>query len=219
MSELERLLGERWQRRAQAELETGIFFAQLAPRVLREVRELPVLQRISAAVSEELTHAELCRGLAVHYLGREVDWPTPRSWPEPAIEGVSPSMETALLITSMCCINETLASAYLRACHQAATVPMVKSALQTLLGDEVHHAQAGWAFLAPRVASSQFRADLTRFLPLLLDFNLSMWLERIADEVNQPDHGYLDARRLEPELRACVSDVIVAGFHHLGVTL
>ena len=206
------LLGERWQRRAQAELEAGIFFAQLAPRVMSEVREPEVVKLFANAVGEEVRHSELCLALGARYLGRALDWPVPRTWDEPTIEGVDERTETALLVISMCCINEALASAYLRACHHAATVPLVRRVLAALLEDEIHHAQAGWAFLAPRVRA----LPLAKYLPHLVDFNRSLWLDRVRDEIAQPAHGYLSPEAIAREIQLCIDEVVLAGFRHLG---
>jgi hypothetical protein len=205
-------LGERWQRRAQAELEAGIFFAQLAPRVMSELREPAIVKLFANAIGEEVRHAELCLSLGERYLGRALDWPTPRTWEDPAIQGVDERTETALLVISMSCINEALASAYLRACQQVATVPLVRRVLSALLEDEIHHAQAGWGFVAPRVRS----LPLGQYLPLLVDFNRRMWLERVRDEIAHPTHGYLAPAEIERELRRCIDEVVIAGFRHLG---
>jgi hypothetical protein len=205
-------LGERWRRRAQAELEAGIFFAQLAPRVMSEVREPEVVKLFANAIGEEVRHAELCLALGELYLGRALDWPTPRTWDEPAIDGVDERTETALLVISMCCINEALASAYLRACHRAATVPLVRRVLAALLEDEIHHAQAGWAFLAPRARS----LPLEKYLPHLVEFNRKMWLDRVRDELAHPAHGYVSPDEIAREIELCIDGVVLAGFRHIG---
>ena len=54
-----------------------------------------------------------------------------------------------------CCVNETIASAHLRATLKAAVSPLVREVIRLLLADEIDHARVGWAHLASEHVTPQ----------------------------------------------------------------
>jgi len=142
-------------------------------RIARELLETgadPVVQQIVArAVSDEVRHAEICRALARRYLARDVAWPPPGPVPLPFHGPASEALRPTLHITAMCCINETLATAWLGRSLADATAPLARAAVRALLADDIDHARAGWAHLASPHVTAQVRAQIAGWLPRLLE--------------------------------------------------
>jgi hypothetical protein len=53
-------------------------------------------------------------------------------------------LETALLVAGLCCVNETIATAWLEASLRAARTELARAANRVHLRDEIDHARLGW---------------------------------------------------------------------------
>jgi hypothetical protein len=208
-----------WKHRARSELQVGRAFAAMVP-VLRERRaSSAVIDRLERGAEEEVRHSEICAQLAETYLGEAVVRPVIDSVPLPRFDVGDEELETALLVAGMCCVNETIATAWIGACLAAAQSPLAVMANRIHLHDEIEHARLGWAHLASDAVSDATRRALGPCLPRLLEANAPGWerddLSLPAEGV--PAHGHLAADVSRGVFVAAVADLILPGFDHVGV--
>jgi hypothetical protein len=222
LSEIERqAIAGHWLHRASAELSVAISFTLLRPR-LKDVGAADVVLALAdKAIDDEQRHGELCARLAARYLGRSTDvtLPTPRDGTLPDFGTNDERMETALITIGMCCINESIASEWIRSCWQAATAPTALVANKAHLQDEIDHARLGWAHLASSAVSPALKRQLVPWIPKLLAVNVAQW--KIPDEhlptEGNPAHGHLSISDNEDVIDAAVRDVVLPGLTHVGL--
>lgn len=208
-----------WGRRARAELQVGRAFAAMIP-VLREHRATDaVIDRLKSGAEEEERHSELCLRLANTYAEGLVQRPQVDSVVLPRFDVGDESLECTLLVAGMCCINETIATAWISSCLSAAEAPLAVAANRFHLRDEIEHARLGWAHLASTIVSEANRRDLGLCLPRLLEANASGWERKdpfLPDE-GVPSHGHLPAEVSRGVFNEAVADLVLPGFTHVGV--
>jgi hypothetical protein len=129
------------------------------------------------------------------------------------------ALETALVVAGQCCINETIATAWLSACVEASTSPLALAANRLHLSEEIDHARLGWAFLASGAVSSATRSALGVCLPRLLRANVPHWKEDdpFLPPEGVPGHGHLSAGASRTVAEEAVRDLVVPGFRYLGI--
>src|SRR5687767_4919891 len=121
----------------RSELMVDRVFAAMVP-VLRDRRAAqPVLDRLERGAEEEVRHSEICAQLAETYAGVAVERPMIDSVPLPRFNVGDEDLETALLVAGMCCVNETVATAWISACLDASEFPLPKMANRIHLHDEI----------------------------------------------------------------------------------
>ncbi len=218
--ELRAGLAAHWRRRARSELRISHGFARIAP-LLADVGVAPgLIAHCWHAVGEEQAHAELCRQLVELYAGAS----------EPAIElgetvelpdfGIAdPRLTAALLIVGTCCINETLATAYIAACLDASQVPCAVHANRIHLREEIGHGRLGWAVLASPWLSTELRDALIPCLPGMLAANVPLWLRPAPHlpAAGIPGFGHPAHADVCAMITRTVHEVIVPGFAYVGV--
>jgi len=208
-----------WAQRAESELAAGVAFAAVA-RELRELDADPVvLELADQAAADEPRHAELCLRLAAAYAGAPAATPPPRAVTLPEHAGAGDALRKHLHAAGMCCINESIACAFIEVCLDDAAGPLVRAIHREHLSDEIEHARVGWAhFASPRVDAAT-RREVARWLPRLLSANLENWRSRIAwlpaDGI--AGHALPPSARCFEAARAAVRDVIIPGFAHVGI--
>jgi hypothetical protein len=213
------VLAEVWTRRAASELGAGAAFAVVERELIELGAEPPVLALVRKAVEDEPRHSELCRRLAEAYAGAPVPAPDSPGDVEIPRYGDDPVLRRHLHVVAMCCINETIACAFVEACLADAEGPLVLAIHREHLGDEVHHARIGWAHLASPVVDAAVRAAIGRWLPRLLDANVRHWERRIAllPEAGVPGHALPPVRTLIAAARTAVETLVLPGFDHVGI--
>lgn len=206
-------LGDHWRSRARSELEVGIAFSAMLPRLAASGAPDVVLRDLAASADDERRHAAICMQNACIYAGRELPGPGEVAAPLPLFGAGDPALEDALLVTGMCCLNETVATAWLGACLEASTAPLAVETNRAHLADEIRHARLGWAYLASLPAS---RKDaLAAWLPALLEANAPRWLDDPTPAC--PAHGHLGPERTREVVLAAVRELVIPGFEHVGV--
>lgn len=208
-----------WRRRARSERRIGRGFARIAPR-LRDVGVAAgVVALCEGAAEEEARHADLCGALAGLY---DAAAAAPEPVPDdalPAFGSGDPRIEAALLIVGTCCINETLATAYIAACLEAATVPCAVEANRVHLREEIGHGRIGWALLASNWVDAGLRAELSAWLPDMLAANLPLWLR--ADpwlpQDGVPGFGHPSRAAIGAAIERALAEVVVPGFAYVGL--
>ncbi len=122
-------------------------FARIASGLALNGVPIDLVAAASAIPADEIRHSDYTLRFASMLAGRDVALPYAR----PAYEGrMSKPMSLAdldLVMLELPAIAETLAAALLRACAEAATDPVSKAVLGSILSDEVHHLRLGWYYL------------------------------------------------------------------------
>jgi hypothetical protein len=210
-----------WKHRARSELQVGRAFAAMVP-LLREHRaSSAVLDRLERGAEEEERHSEICARLAETYAGESVARPKIDSVPLPRFGVGDEALEIALLVAGMCCVNETIATAWISACLATAETPLAEMANRIHLHDEIEHARVGWAHLGSDAVSDATRRALGPRLPKLLEANAPGW-ERDDPSLpaeGVPAHGHLAAEVSRRVFVDAVADLVLPGFAHVGVDI
>jgi hypothetical protein len=212
-------MAKHWARRARSEARVGQSLLALVPRV-RAVGGSPVvLHWLEVAGQDEAVHSELCRRLAESYAGERVEPVEARPVTLPEFGCEDERLEVLLLVTGTCCINETLATAWLEANVAQARAPIARAANRLHLRDEIDHARLGWAHLASPAVDEDLREALADCVPRLLAANLAVWLR--ADDFTPPEgvpgHGVCAHADTVTIIERALQEVVLPGFHHVGV--
>jgi hypothetical protein len=214
---LRRRVGETWHRRAHEELKASMAFALLA-RELLEVGAAPeAMARVARAVGDEVRHAEALRVLASRYLGEDASWP-PAVHVEASPLGDAPLLRASLHAVALGCVNETIASVFIEASHDAAKSPSARATLGLILADEVEHGRAGWAYLASVAGDRDVRAAVQRELGSIVGRVAGCWFDDAAITIPEgaPDHGLLSNEDTHRCVLTALRDVVLPGFAQLG---
>ena len=208
-----------WEQRALLELRVAGYFSQLLTELLAVGADPEVLRLVARAPHDEVRHAEICRATASAYAGREVPWPKPGPTPIEPHEGVPAELVPTLHVATMCCVNETIAGAWLEACYAMAAAPLARKTLRSLLREEIDHGRIGWAHLASRHVTTRMRAALAKWLPAMIDATLRSWLrtDRVIPRRGVPRHGVPSDAITRRIALAAVNDLVLPGFAHVGI--
>ncbi len=219
--ELRRALAAHWLRRARSEARVGLAFGQMVPRLDAVGADAVVLELLASSARDEAMHAELCHRLAERYAGESIAAPVALSAPLPVFGCDDERLEAALLVAGLCCVNETLATAWLEASLRAARTKLSRAANRVHLRDEIDHARLGWAHLASAAVDEPMRDALAECVPRLLAANLPGWFAPDSElGVNgAPDHGIIALADARSAVLEAVRAVVLPGFEHVGVRL
>lgn len=211
------MLAELWQMRADSERSVGSVFTQLLADLAATGAHPEVLALARRAMDDETRHARVCAELAAAYRGDEVREAPPLAVRLPDY-GEPQRMRAALHAVNLCCIGETIATAFVDACHADCAAWAELRELQGLhLADEVHHARVGWAHLAS--LSTDDRRHIASHLPELLRAQVRTWEARIAllPENGIAGHGYPPRAALIAVVYGAIRDVVLPGFDYLEI--
>jgi hypothetical protein len=208
-------LGAVWEQRAGSELRVSGLFAVIARELLETGAAPPVLRLAARAVSDEVTHAEIARRVAAQLLDRDVPWPSAAPVEIPVYEGVAAAHLPALHVVGMCCINETIASAFLEASLAKTRAPLLRRSLRTLLRDEVDHARLGWAHLASRWVDATARAVIGPWLAPMVRAQVDVYL-RVPPPQGLVEYGVLPAEDERDAVLGAVRDLVAPGLAAAG---
>lgn len=214
-----RQLSVHWEERALLELRAGGYFAQLAAELFTVGADPEVLELVARAPHDEVRHAEICRQTAAAYGKREVAWPAPGPSAMSEHEGVPREFVPTLHVVSMCCVNETIAGAWLEACYAMATARIAKRALRGLLREEIDHGRIGWAHLASKHVTPRMKKSLAKWAPHLIRATVDAWLrpDRVVPAGGVPEHGIPSEEMTREIVHAAVRDLVQPGFAHVGI--
>jgi hypothetical protein len=128
-------------------------------------------------------------------------------------------LELSLNVVGLCCVNETIATAWLRHCLELASVPKLAASIRAHLSDEIDHARAGWAHLASSAVSEAERGVIAGLLPKLISVNVAEWTraENFLSGAALPTHGQPTAPDSCAVIARAVSEVVEPGFAHVGL--
>lgn len=208
-----------WERRARSEAHVGQSLLALVPRV-RAVGGSPVvLHWLEIAGRDEAVHSELCRRLAESYAGERVEPAEARPAQLPEFGCDDERLEVLLLIAGTCCINETLATAWLEANLAQSSAPIAQAANRIHLRDEIDHARLGWAHLASPAVDDDLREALAECVPRLLAANVAVWIrpDAFVPVEGVPGHGVCAHADTIAVIDGALQEVVLPGFRHVGV--
>lgn len=215
------LIASVWRRRARNELRTSSVFASLHRELMAFGADFPVLSLSSAAVGDEVRHAQLCVRVAERYAGESFEFEPVAAVEPPSFSVCSRQVERALFAALQCSVNETLATGFLGACLEQARGAVARHALRALLTDEVRHARIGWAVLASPRLSAADRGAVAEFMPALLHVCVGAWLtddDTLELEQEIPEgHGNLASPALQASVDDMLRSVIVPGLEHVAI--
>jgi hypothetical protein len=207
-----------WQERANSELRVGASFGALTSVLIESGVDESVLEIATDAVRDELHHAQIAAGLASRYRGSAIMWPGPQHAPLPMFVPAGGALRAALLITTLCCINETLACSVLEAQMMVGKSPLAKAAYQSILADEIDHGRMGWAHLASRHVGADIRNEIGNWLPFMLEDRFrELFQPGPLPAHNCQEHGFLSRHERQLVIRDGLRDVVFPGFRHIGV--
>ncbi|MBX3224117.1 MAG: hypothetical protein KF795_26615 [Labilithrix sp.] len=208
-----------WRHRAAAELGVAVAFEALLPRLRGASAADAVIALAVKAVDDERRHAELCVRLAARYLDAPVEAPAPRYEGLPDFGTGDEALEVALTTLGMCCINESIASEWIRSSWEVASSPTAIAANRFHLQDEIDHARLGWAHLASSAVGPGLRAALRAWAPKLIAVNVAEWKkpDPYLPPAGVPAHGHLSLADSAAAIDAAVRDVVLPGLAHLGL--
>ena len=134
---------------------------------------------------------------------------------------VAAANSVALHVTGLCCVNETLATAYLAHCLAIATAPIAVAANRAHLREEIDHARLGWAHLASPALTPALREQLAECVPRLLAANVPLWEQPDAflPPGGVPDHGLPSHQAACRVAQDAVAELVLPGFQHVGVVV
>jgi len=211
-----RELGRRWANRAQSELTSGVVFANISLALLTQGVTPEIAFLAARAHSDEVRHAEICRRVAMRYLGTEVPFPKPHAVGKPAATPSQARLAATLHVVQNCCFNESIAMVFLRTCLDQAEHELVRLALRELMREEVDHSRLGWARLSSADVTEADRARVARAVPGFIADMRAVWVDVAAVDVPR-GHGVLGRAELERVVEEALSDLILPGLEHCGV--
>ncbi len=217
-----------WLARARNERHTSGVFVALE-RVLTERNAAPpVLELARRAVKDELAHAALCEEVSTRYAASTTALLTELAAAEPdalapprapRFHGCTERENGLLFVVLQCCLNESVAAAYLSTCLEQARGAVVRAAVRALLRDEVTHSRIGWAHLASDSVGASERHVVAEAMPELLHAIRRIWLADPAGlhAAAPPGHGSLRLAELDDIVLETVEVIVVPGLEHVGV--
>lgn len=212
-------IARHWLHRSAAERGVSAAFTELRPRLVAAGVADPVLALVDKAIDDEQRHADLCVRLASQYAGSDQSTPPARFDALPSFGTNDERLEVALIVTGMCCINESIASEWIRSCWQAATAEIAVVANREHLKDEIDHARLGWAHLASEHVDADLRARIAQRVPKMIEVNVAEWKkpDEFLPAAGIREHGHLSRAENDAVIDAAVRDVVVPGFALLGM--
>jgi len=143
--ETRRALADFWGQEALFEHASVASFARFVLHLLAVGAPADLVQRAQLALGEEIEHATLGFGLASAYAGAAL-----RPSALDVSGGLDEGFEAAGIAVAVAregCIAETVAALQIAAARDAATDPVIKSALARVAEQEMEHALLSWRYL------------------------------------------------------------------------
>ena len=210
------LLASLWHERASSESSVGNVMAQLAAELRVAGAHAEVIALAERAAGYEARHAHVCGELAAAYHGGPLAIAsTPGVRLPDYVE--SPRLRAALHAVNLCCIGESIASAFVEACMNDCAGDALREINGQHLADEVRHARIGWAHVA--TLTREERDAIATWLPELLRVQLHAWESRIGElpEHGVRGHGYPPRAALIATVHGAVREVVLPGFDYVEI--
>ncbi|MGO9838684.1 MAG: hypothetical protein ACLP1X_31280 [Polyangiaceae bacterium] len=222
-SDARSVVGDTWRERMKQEHLAVGAFALLAQELGEDGCDPVVLSLVTRAANDEVRHTEVCRRMAVAFLGDAEVPARLHGFPKVPRHPQSSREERVLLhVVEMCCLSETITGVYFTEMLGRATQPTARAALESLLRDEIDHGRVGWAYLSTRARDARMDG-LAAALPALLERTVGRALRQadrsLEDDAAMESYGWLGRATALATVRRALREVIVPGFETLGVDL
>lgn len=213
---LRRAIGRAGFEHAASERAEAASLSRVAAIVLERAASPDLHWLAVRAASDELRHAALCLRVARAYDPAHDRLPEARVF-APTLVAVPAEHARALRVLVQCCVQETLAAAYLERAYADAREPLPRAVLRRLLGDEVDHGRIGYAFAA--TLTDRERAALRAPLATLLERCVDTWRTRARalPALAAPEHGVLAASTIERTIEGAVATLVLPGLREVGL--
>lgn len=194
----------------------GNVFGQVANELAASGAPAELVALARRAEADEARHATVCEELAVAYGHDSTPRPARRvrlrDYDQPTLR-----LRAALHAIHVCCISETIATAFVEACLGACESPVLRAIHREHLADEVQHARVGWAYVATLTVEE--RAGVASELPSVIELQLEAWTKRISDlpVAGVAGHGYPPRSELFDAVHGAIRELVLPGFEHVGV--
>ncbi len=220
-----RALAEVWTDAALAEHASVASFARFVLDLTAMGAPPALLADATAAMQDEIRHAQVAFGLAQAYAGHPVG-PGPL-----AMDGVTAGGPAEAIVRAAVregCVEETLAAAEAQLAAQRATEPAVRAALMAIAEDEARHAELAWRFVdwavrQDRSLAAAVEDEVSRALAAPVepeqgaDVGLPEELASAHGVVPRDVRQRLRARCLEGTVRVCAAAMLGRVERSVGV--
>jgi hypothetical protein len=206
-----------WLKKAENELGASTAFAEVHRCLVLLGAPHEVLLSSAQAIDDELRHAEICHWVAEQYAGQSLP---PRHAPlvakNAAFRGCSEHESALLYVALHSALNEGIACAYLKRCHDRAATRLIATATHELLTDEVKHARLFWQLVPSR--SERDKQLLRDALPALLSSVYTSWVSDTELHDRCPrGHGTLMSQEIEQVSSEALASLVIPGFRAVGI--
>lgn len=172
--------------RAAVELEVARAFERILETLKSQRVAEALLQTASNAIKEEREHAQLSEQLA-----RLCD-PGIATAPPPVsqgLESIPQSLRAIVQVLVTTCIQETVATAFMKRCNAHCVSECVRRTFDVLLEDEDTHTSFGWQYVAslPKAVTDEIAPHISTVVRVCVE----VWRERVRamPDLNRPDLG------------------------------
>ena len=223
---------EAWAERARQEYHSLALFTQLASQVHLLGAPLDWSGAFARMIADEVRHTEICARFA-----ETLDAAAPVVIDAALLHLpiVAPSLRAHVRgsVVAAFCIGETLSGRMFRRCLRAATDPLARDVVRTIVDDETFHAELGWELAALMMRSEEYgdaaaadeRDALGRVLPPLFAHYRTMcgadpgeaWARAGDEHDAPPNFGTLTARGYARAFFDGMRDDVVPGLVAIGL--
>lgn len=204
-----RALADFWSREALFEHASIASFSRFVLQLLALGAPLDLVRDASRAISEELTHAEVCLAFASAYEGAPL---RPSALDVGGcLDGIEGKIAAAVGVAREGCIAETVSALQVSAARDAATDPAVRSALAIIAAQEMEHAVLSWRALSWLLSSgdpAMHAAVAEVFADARKHVGFGAVTEIQGDEKCMRGHGYLPVDERRAAAVASLSSVV-----------
>lgn len=175
-----------WMARAAVELEVARAFERILETLKSQRVAESLLQTASNAIKEEREHAQLSEQLA-----RLCDPGVATAAPpvSQGLESIPHSLRAIVQILVTTCIQETVATAFMKRCNAGCESECVRRTFDVLLEDEDTHTSFGWQYMAslPKPVTD----EIAPHIPTIVGVCMGVWRERVRamPDLNRSDLG------------------------------
>jgi hypothetical protein len=214
-----RLAAATCARRAELELHGAAAFTVVTHALIGLRADTRIVDLSARAIAEEIRHSEIYLSLARAYAFSDVPAPRPSPIDVPRFPAAGTDGERVLQVVGMCCINETMACAFLELCLSGATASLARTAIREVLEDEIRHARIGWAYLGSQDVGPAERRLVSAWLVHLIRAQWRLWREQIGTlpEADLGEHGCPSPGAIERAALSSLRQLVIPGFAQAGI--
>jgi hypothetical protein len=219
-----------WRERARQEYHSLALFTQLSSQVHLLGAPLDWSGAFARMIADEVRHTDLCARFAeqlapgqdVEVVAEDLHMPLNASSLRSHVRGT---------IVAAFCIGETLSGRIFRRCLRAATVPLARDVVRTIVDDETFHGRVGWELCAlmnrgvgEDTLIARERDELARALPELFAHYRHLcgadrgeaWARSAPEAQEEPNFGILTDQGYARSFYEGMDDDVVPGLVAIG---